>query len=151
METAGTHRAVLRALVTIGMFSGLAATLVATVPCAEAKEIELPESGTPAERGKKLWQDSRTHVLADAKAALSDAEYQKRRGPIWGAWTRLQMAIATEGDPVSRVIPDVLGLLNDTYGWTADPPAKRQEIRDRKRKFTEERVAELDKRFAALK
>jgi hypothetical protein len=151
METAGTHRAVLRAFVAIGMFSGLATMSVATLPRAEAKEIEFPESGTPVERGKKLWQETRTHVLADAKAALSDAEYQKRRVPIWGAWTRLQMSIAGEDDQVSRIIPDVLGLLNDTYGWTAFPAAQRQEIRDRKRKYTEQHVAEFDQRFAALK
>jgi hypothetical protein len=152
METTRKPRAVLRALATIVTVAALAAFAPAMAPSARAQdEIEVPETGTPVERAKKLWQASRGHVLADAKAALSDGEYQKRRGPIWGAWIRLQMNVAGEDDQASRVIPDVLGLLNDTYGWTADSPAKRQEIRDRKRAFTEERVAELDKRFDALK
>jgi hypothetical protein len=131
----------------------LAALSVAKPSVANAQaNIEFPEAGTPVERVQRLWQASRSHILADAKAALSDAEYQKRRSPIWGAWTRLQMSLAGESsDAVSRLIPDVLGLLNRTYGWTADSPAKRQEIRDRSRAFTAERVAEIDKRVAALK
>jgi hypothetical protein len=151
MEPPGAARAVLRPLVTLVTISGLAAASLATLPDARAKEIEFPETGTPVERAQKLWQDSRTHVLTDAKAALSDAEYQKRRGPIWSAWTRLQMSIAGEDDQVSRIIPDILSLLNKTYGWTADSPAKRQENRDRSRPFTEKRVAEIDERLAALK
>jgi hypothetical protein len=130
--------------VTLVTISGLAAASLATLPVARAKEIEFPETGTPVERAQKLWQSSRTHILEDAKAALSDAEYQTRRGPIWSAWTRLQMSIAGEEDQVSRIIPDILGLLNRTYGWTADSP-------DRSRPFTEKRVAEIDERLAALK
>jgi hypothetical protein len=151
MEPTGAPRAVLRTLVTLVTISGLAAASSATLPGARAKEIEFPETGTPVERAQKLWQASRTHILDDAKAALSDAEYQTRRGPIWSAWTRLQMSIAGEEDQVSRIIPDILGLLNRTYGWTADSPAKRQENRDRSRPFTEKRVAEIDERLAALK
>jgi hypothetical protein len=152
MKTPGAPRAVLRGLATIAVTSALAALSVATLPSAHAQaKIEFPEEGTPAERVQRLWQASRSHILADAKAALSDAEYQKRRSPIWGAWTRMQMSLAGESDAVSQLIPDVLGLLNRTYGWTADPPAKRQENRDRSRAFTAERVAEMDKRVAALK
>ena len=117
----------------------------------EAGEIKVPEEGTAAERAKKLWKASRPVILNDAKANYADAEYMKRRGSVWRAWTTLQMYTAGEDDRVSRVIPDVLGLLNDVYGWTADPPQKRKEIRDRTRRFVEERVAELDKRMAALK
>jgi hypothetical protein len=76
-----------------------------------APNIEVPETGTPAERLKKLWQATRPHLLADAKAALSDAEYQKRRAPIWSAWIQLQMSVAGDDDQVDRIIPDVLGLL----------------------------------------
>lgn len=152
MMTPGAPRAVLRGLATIAVTSALAALSVATLPRAYAQaKIEFPEEGTPVERVQRLWQASRSHILADAKAALSDAEYQKRRSPIWGAWTRLQMSLAGESDAVSQLIPDVLGLLNRTYGWTADSPAKRQENRDRSRAFTAERVAEMDKRVAALK
>jgi hypothetical protein len=117
----------------------------------EAGRIEVPEDGTAAERAKALWKASRPVILADAKANYSDAEYMKRRGPVWNAWTTLQMSTAGEDDRVSKLIPDILGLLNDVYGWTANPPEKRQEIRDRKRKFVEERIVELDKRMAALK
>ena len=52
---------------------------------------------------------------------------------------------------VSKLIPDVLRLINDVYGWTADSPAKRQEIRDRVRKSVEDRIAELHKRVQTLK
>lgn len=117
----------------------------------EAGKIEVPEDGTAAERAKALWKASRPVILADAKANHSDAEYMKRRGPVWNAWIRLQMNTAGENDGVSRLIPDILGLLNDVYGWTADPPKTRQEGRDRKRKFIEEKIAELDKRVAAVK
>jgi hypothetical protein len=153
MKTPGFPLAVTRAAVaTIGTIAVLAASPLDMLPSARAQdEIEFPETGTPAERAKKLWQASRTRVLADAKAALSDAEYQKRRAPIWGAWSRLQMSIAGKDDRVSDVIPDVLGLLNDVYGWTAFPPAERQEIRDRTRPFVEKRVAEMDERLEALK
>lgn len=51
---------------------------------------------------------------------------------------------------MSKLIPDVLRLINDVYGWTADSPAKRQEIRDRVRKSVEDRIAELDKRVQTL-
>jgi hypothetical protein len=117
----------------------------------EAGKIEVPEDGTAAERAKTLWKASRPVILADAKANYPDAEYMKRRGPVWNAWIRLQMSTASENNGVGRLIPDILGLLNDVYGWTADAPKKRQEGRDRKRKFVEGRVAELDKRVAALK
>jgi len=117
----------------------------------EAAKIEVPEEGTAAERAKTLWKASRPVILADAKANYPDAEYMKRRGPVWNAWIRLQMSTAGESNGVGRLIPDILGLLNDVYGWTADPPKTRQEGRDRKRKFVEERVAELDKRVAGLK
>lgn len=63
----------------------------------------------------------------------------------------LQMATAGENAAVSKLIPDVLRLINDVYGWTADSPAKRQEIRDRVRKSVEDRIAELDKRVQTLK
>jgi len=111
----------------------------------------VPEDGTAAERAKTLWKASRPVILGDAKANYPDAEYMKRRGPVWNAWIRLQMSTAGESNGVGRLIPDILRLLNDVYGWTADPPKKRQEGRDRKRKFVEGRVAELDKRVAALK
>jgi hypothetical protein len=117
----------------------------------EAREIQVPEEGTAAERVKKLWQVSRPVILADAKANYLDAEYMKRRGPVWRAWTTLQMSTTGEEGGISRLIPDILGLLNDVYGWTADPSPKRQEIRDRTRRFVAERIAELDKRVAALK
>lgn len=60
----------------------------------EAREFEVPEEGTPAERAKKLWQASRPVILNDAKANYPDAEYMKRRGPVWRAWTTLQMSTA---------------------------------------------------------
>lgn len=121
------------------------------IAAAQAADIEVPEDGTPAERAKKLWQASRPVILSDAKANYGDAEYMKRREPLWRAWTRLQMSTAGAEGGLGRVIPDILGLLNDVYGWTAYPAQKRQEIRDRSRKFVGERVVELDKRLAALK
>jgi hypothetical protein len=61
------------------------------------------------------------------------------------------MSIAGEDEEVSKIIPDILGLLNRTYGWVADPPAKRQQERDKARPYVEKRVAEMDKRIEALK
>ncbi len=117
----------------------------------EPEALAVPDEGTAAERARKLWQASRPVILADAKANYPDAEYMKRRGPVWSAWTTLQMVTAGEDDGVSRLIPDVLRLLNDVYGWTADAPAKRKEIRDRARPRAAERVAEIDARVASLK
>ena len=118
---------------------------------ANAAELKAPEEGTAAERTKKLWQASRPVIGADAKANYSDAEYMKRRGPVWQAWIGLQMSTAGENTAVSKLIPDVLSLINDVYGWTADSPARRQEIRERARKSIDHRVASLDKRVVALK
>jgi hypothetical protein len=146
----GAPRAVLRVLLATAIASAFAAASGPARTYAQA-DVDVPETGTPAERLKKLWHDTRPHLLADAKAALSDAEYQKRRAPIWGAWIQLQMSVAGDDDQVERIIPDVLGLLNRIYGWTADSPAKRQENRDESRPFTEKRVAEMDKRVAAVK
>lgn len=52
--------------------------------------LEVPQQGTPTERATKLWQASRPVILKDAKANHSDAEYMKRRGPVWNAWIGLQ-------------------------------------------------------------
>jgi hypothetical protein len=90
----------------------------------EAGKIEVPEDGTAAERAKTLWKASRPVILADAKANYSDAEYMKRRGPVWNAWSRLQMSTAGENNGVGRLIPDILGLLNDVYGWTRTRPKR---------------------------
>jgi hypothetical protein len=138
-------------LVLVAGGGSLSTLSLAAAPRAYAQELEFPETGTAAERVRKLWSSSRTRILDDAKAALTDAEYQKRRVPIWGAWTRMQMVTAGDDDVVGQLIPDILSLLNSTYGWTAFPPAKRQEIRDRARPFTPKHVAEMDERVAALK
>lgn len=151
MNTSASRRASVRPWSMLALAASVSLLSMAPARPARAEEIEFPETGTPAERTRQLWKASRTHILEDAKAALSDAEYQKRRGPIWGAWIRLQMETAGEADDVGRLIPDILGLLNRTYGWTADSPAKRQENRDESRPFTEKRVAEIDERVAALK
>lgn len=149
MKAPGVRRiAMVGILFALGLAAGPANVAFAA---GEAREIEVPEDGTAAERAKKLWQASRPVILADAKGNYSDAEYMKRRGPVWNAWTRLQMSTASEDNGVGRLIPDILGLLNDVYGWTAYPPKTRQEIRDRTREFVDDRVAELDKRVAALK
>jgi hypothetical protein len=126
----------------------------------EAREIEVPKEGKAAERAKKLWEASRPVILADAKANYPDAEYMKRLEPVYNTWTTLQGNMGGEDDRVGDLtsdtlfwdlIPDILGLLNDVYGWTGDPPEKRQERRNRRRKFVEKKIAELDKRVAALK
>jgi hypothetical protein len=100
MNAPASSRAALRALAAIAVAASLSMLSLATALPARAADLEFPESGTPAERARQLWKATRTHVLDDARAALSDAEYQKRRGPIWGAWTRLQMVTAGEDDAV---------------------------------------------------
>jgi hypothetical protein len=65
MRSPFTHRAtVVRALLTLAICSGAPS---ASRSRARAKEIECPETGTPVQRARALWQASRTHILEDAR------------------------------------------------------------------------------------
>ena len=60
MKSPFTRRATaVRAVFTLTIGSALVS---AALPRAQAKEIEFPETGTPAQRARTLWQASRTQV-----------------------------------------------------------------------------------------
>ena len=109
--------------------------------------LEAPEEGPAAQRAKALWGQTRPLVERDAKAGYSDSEYLSRRQPIWSAWTSLQMSVAGEDERVSRVIPKVLELINQVYGWPAFPAERRAEER-RKAGRIERQIGELDRSIA---
>ena len=113
------------------------------------EELEIPEEGTPGERLEALWSQTRPLVERDAGAGYDDAEYQARRQPIWRAWTSLQMSVAGEDDRVSEIIPRVLELINQVYGWTAFSPEERAKKRSNKAR-TAGLIEEIDQEIGKL-
>ena len=118
--------------------SSAATSTGAASTASSAEDLTVPEEGTPAERLKALWSRTKPIVERDAKGGYDDEEYMRRRRPLWSAWTSLQMSLAGEDDRVSRIIPRVLELLNQAYGWTAYSPEERA-----KRRANEGRTAKL--------
>jgi hypothetical protein len=114
--------------------------------------LTVPQSGTPGERVRKLWAESKLVIKADAEAKLSDAEYQARREPLFRAWLDLQSQLSllgrADGIMGERSTSDVLALINRVYGYPGYTETERQQRR-RNTNVTKE-LLELDRRIKTL-
>lgn len=124
---------------------------------ADIRKLDIPESGTPSERVRQLWERTRPVILADAKASLSDTEYLTMRPALFDAWVGLQLRLSQEkrgakakGAPADKAIVEVLGLIDKVYGIPYYKAEKRLKTRARVTKRIDKHLARLDKRIAAL-
>ena len=123
----------------------------------DAKLIIL-SAGSPKERVKDLWRQSRPLIEKDAKATLSDSEYLTRRGPLFETWVNLQFKLAWEGRKVTspasekaqRVIPEILGLIDKLYGFPGYSKVMREKKRQQAKKTIEAALSRLDRIINAL-
>jgi hypothetical protein len=98
--------------------------------------VETPQTGNLSQRVKMLWETTRPIIEKDARANLTDEDYQARRTPLFTAWVNLQ-AVPDEKAAVtpetmagiSRIIPRILELIDHVYGF----PGFSKEERERKR------------------
>jgi hypothetical protein len=116
------------------------------------KAPSIPQSGTPGERVRKLWAESKLVIKADAEANLSEAEYQARRAPLFRAWLDLQSVLSQLGRPDGimgeRAASEVLVLISRVYGYPGYTETERQQRR-RNTNVTKE-LLELDQRIKTL-
>lgn len=120
-----------------------------------AKKIEVPKTGTAAERTKKLWQTIRPIMLADAKANLSDSDYIERGrsgSPLWDAWRELEWDTAeSSSDTVSQFHRKIWMLMGDLYGDKGTRPDYRQKVREETKRKIDNKLADLDKMAETIK
>lgn len=98
--------------------------------------VETPQTGNLSQRVKKLWETTLPIIEKDARANLTDEDYQARRTPLFAAWVNLQ-AVPDENSEVSpetmagisRIIPRILELIDHVYGF----PGFTREEREKKR------------------
>lgn len=126
-----------------------AAASDATQPVVEGDTLDVPEEGTPAERLEVLWSRTKPIIERDAQSGYDDAEYMRRREPIWSAWISLQIDASGEDDRASEIIPKVLALINQAYGWTAYSPEERTKRRSNKGR-TARLIEEIDQEVGKL-
>jgi hypothetical protein len=114
--------------------------------------LTVPQSGTPGERIRKLWAESKLVIKADAEAKLSEAEYQARRGPLFRAWLDLQSQLSllgrADGIMGERTASEVLALINRVYGYPGYTETDRQQRRRNTNVMKE--LLELDRRIKTL-
>jgi hypothetical protein len=112
----------------------------------------IPKSGTPGERLRKLWAESKLVIKADAEAKLSEAELQARRKPLFRAWLDLQSELSLLGRPDGimgeRAASEVLVLISRVYGYPGYTESERRQRR-RNTNVTKE-LLELDQRIKTL-
>ena len=107
-------------------------------PAGMDTKIIVPVKGTPAERVKELWRITSPIIVSDAKANYADKEYLKRRPPLFDAWATLQVKLSLENlkspgpayKNALKVIPEVLRVIDDLYGF----PGNSKILREKKRK-----------------
>lgn len=114
----------------------------------------VPADGTPGERVKKLWESTSPMIKADARAKIVDREYQEKRTPLFSAWVMLQgkLSLAEQKDEqAQRVIPEVLKMIDNLYGFPGFDADRRAKDRETAKKYFDERFQKLDLRIKALK
>jgi hypothetical protein len=111
-----------------------------------------PKLGTPGQRIRTLWAESKLVIKADAEAKLSEAEYQARRGPLFRTWLDLQSQLSLLGRPDGitgeRTVSEVLALINRVYGYPGYTETDRQQRRRNTNVMKE--LLELDRRIKTL-
>jgi hypothetical protein len=111
-----------------------------------------PKLGTPGQRIRKLWAESKLVIKADAEAKLSEAEYQARRVPLFRTWLDLQSQLSflgrADGITGERTVSEVLALINRVYGY----PGYTETVRQQRRRNTNvmKELLELDRRVKTL-
>ncbi|HOD76589.1 MAG TPA: hypothetical protein PKJ17_11200, partial [Syntrophorhabdaceae bacterium] len=121
---------------------------------AKAGGFTVPEEGTPAERVRKLWESTGPIMKVDAQANLIDREYQNKRTPLFSVWVTLQgkLSLAPQKDErAQRVIPEVLKLIDDLYGFPGFTEERREKDRETAKKFFDKRYGRLEEEIKALK
>jgi len=145
----------MRVLMAILVFSFL---LVMNCDCqakiVETREIKLTimAKGSPRERMRDLWRQSRPIIEKDAKAAYSDPEYLSRRKPLFETWVNLQFKLAWEGkknpspsyEKAERIIPDVLGSIDNLYGFPGFSKPMREKRRISAKKSIDAKLKRID-------
>jgi hypothetical protein len=104
--------------------------LFLTVGSGSAEElvVQVPESGPISARVHQLWQETRPIIEQDARAGQNDAYYQARRGPLFEAWVKLQVANSLAEHPsedVGQLIPRILETIDQVYGFPGFTEAER--------------------------
>ncbi|MHB8108575.1 MAG: hypothetical protein ACYDHW_00915 [Syntrophorhabdaceae bacterium] len=110
--------------------------------------------GTPAQKVKQLWETTSPVIKSDAKASLLDKDYQEKRASLFSAWVMLQgkLSLAEPKDErAQRVIPEVLKLIDNLYGFPGYKPEKREKDRETAKKYFNERFQKLDAQIQELK
>jgi len=111
-----------------------------------------PELGTPGQRIRKLWAESKLTIKTDAEAKLSEPEYQARRGPLFRSWLDLQSQLSLLGRPEGimgeRAVSEILALINRVYGYPGYSETERQQRRRNTDVMKE--LLRLDRRVKAL-
>lgn len=121
---------------------------------AKAGGFTVPEEGTPGQRVRKLWESTGPVMKADAKANLTDREYQNKRTPLFSVWVTLQgkLSLAPEKDDrAQRIIPEVLKFIDNLYGFPGFTQERREKDRETAKKFFEKRYGKLEEQTKALK
>jgi len=121
---------------------------------AKAGGFTVSEEGTPGQRVRKLWESTGPVMKADAKANLTDREYQNKRTPLFSVWVTLQgkLSLAPEKDDrAQRIIPEVLKFIDNLYGFPGFTQERREKDRETAKKFFEKRYGKLGEQIKALK
>ncbi len=115
--------------------------------------IDLPDSGTSGARVRRMWEQTRTLVVKDAAANLSDEQYHAKRDSVFLSWTHFQEQLYELRDPgvekAKSVVPDVLSIIDDLYGFGGQPEP-RIETRDTFKRAIDARLEKVDRAVKAL-
>jgi hypothetical protein len=120
----------------------------------KAGKFIVPNDGAPSQKVKQLWETTSPVIKADAKASLLDKGYQEKRASLFSAWVMLQgkLSLAEPKDErAQRVIPEVLKLIDNLYGFPGYKPEKREKDRETAKKYFNERFQKLDTQIKELK
>jgi hypothetical protein len=114
------------------------------------RTFAVPQSGTPADRVRSLWTQSRAVILSDAQAELNDSQYLVRREPLFKAWVQLQAELAhPQAIAAERTTSEVLTFIDQVYGYPGYSEDERR--KHRQNSEVQEGFAELDRKIKALR
>lgn len=109
-----------------------------------APELRPPAEGSASQRVQGLWSQTRTILLADASAPLSDFQAVARGEPMIDTWTQFDASLP-EAHGESRA---VIKLLSDFYGRSDSAQSRRVDIRNDVRGNFAQRLGMVDHRLS---
>jgi hypothetical protein len=132
----------------------VAAASQTTNPLSRTKlAVEIPQSGTSSERVRRMWKETRAMIVKDAAANLTDEQYHAKRDPVFVSWTMFQEQLYPLNDSAveqsKNVVPDILGVIDDLYGFGGEPEP-RTETRETFKKAISARLEKVDAAVKAL-